>query len=906
MSIKSITNILLVILLSIVPNYAAAKITLLDESSQSLTLELNTPTPVISEENQSGDTYHVIHIPGMGTVEQLPFLGTLIGVPSDALIHLEILDSETEIMSGYQLAFNTASDRYQPANPVKIGLTGYIREQRVAQIQFFPVLYNQVTKNIKFYKRLRVKIHFSNTTRTAKTLQQDSPAFDKMLHKLLLNSTTANRRSRASTRNSCPPPQQPALKLTIDKTGVYALSYYDFQSLGLDISVLDSRQIEMSHQGQPVPIFIDGEENGVFGPEDVLYFSAMAANGPYTRSNVYRLYLNEDGGSRLNFRNVTYEPTKPEITEFTQTTHVEENHQYWSRMPNGAEKDHLFWAKLDPEQSLNMPVNVYNLAPNRNATVRVKLQGKTDDTNFNPNHHTKILLNGVEIHDSYWKAKVDFLQEVTIPQSQLREGENTVSLVSVADTGANVDILYVNWLEIEYTATTTAVSDLLAFNVPGTGQHNFTLTGFTRPELLVLDVTELQQIVPILGAAVSTDDAGGYKIQYSDNLDGSKTYYAFSLVQEHILKPAAINFDIPTTRLKSPCNRADYFIIHHDSFNVDALQNLVAARGLQVMAIPVSDIYDEFNHGMPDPQAIKDFLTYAYENYTQPSPAYVVLVGDANQDTLNELGHGINYVPTHAFYTGSMGETASDNWFVSISGDDNLPDMFQGRIPVRTQMELNAVVNKLSRYPQISLSGWQRNILFVADDEQDFENLSERLIDKHLADYTPKRVYLRQQNADAAKQNIIQNLRTGAILTNYTGHGSVSNWAGEFMFESKDVPSLNNRDRFTFVLALNCLNGWFSYYEPFFHSNDSLAEAFLKGSDEGAIGVFAPSGLGFTTEHESLANEFFKRLFQNKETEIGPLTTATKITATMVYGISTQTLETYILFGDPGLHLRLE
>jgi hypothetical protein len=664
----------------------------------------------------------------------------------------------------------------------------------------------------------------------------------------------------------------------------------------------------MTHQGKPVSIFIAGEQDGVFGQGDMLYFYAIAANGLYTRSNVYWLTLNPDGGTRINFKEGIPAPTHPQLIDFTETAHIEKNNIYWPRMPDSINRDRLLWKQLHAGEFLYMPITLHNLAKTEgNATIRVMLQGKTGNSAIDPDHHTKILLNGVEIHDAQWDGQTVFLQQVSLPQAMLLDGENTVSLVSVGDTGVTADILYVNWLEVDYIARMSAVQDHLRFNTTGSGQYNLTISGFTQSDLLVLDVTEPLQIEMLLGATVSANGAGGYQIQYGDKLDGNQAYYALTFAEEHLLKPTITIDDVPSMRLKSPCNQADYFIIYHDSFDINALQNLVAARGLQVMAVPVSKIYDEFNHGLPDPQAIKDFLIYAYENYTGPRPSYVLLVGDANADTLNELGHGINYMPTHTFHTSEIGETATDNWFVSVSGDDPLPDMFIGRIPIRTQTELDAVVKKLTDYPQAPLDGWQRNVLFVADDDiRDFEDISDLLIEQYLADYTPKRVYLREYvgNKKAATQDIIQAINAGAVVTNYTGHGSLNLWTGEFNF--KDVALLSNPDKLTFVVALNCLNGLFSYYHPLRGTTDSLAETFLKADGKGAIGMLAPSGMGNISEHKVVANELFQRLFKDKETELGSLITATKIAAVTNYGISTDNLEMLILFGEPSLRLRLE
>ncbi len=62
-------------------------------------------------------------------------------------------------------------------------------------------------------------------------------------------------------------------------------------------------------------------------------------------------------------------------------------------------------------------------------------------------------------------------------------------------------------------------------------------------------------------------------------------------------------------------------------------------------------------------------------------------------------------------------------------------------------------------------------------------------------------------------------------------------------------------------MALNCQNGLFSYSQLLRGTSDSLAETFLKTDGKGVIAMWAPSGLGYTSEHEILADELFKRLF---------------------------------------------
>src|SRR5690606_10972851 len=97
------------------------------------------------------------------------------------------------------------------------------------------------------------------------------------------------------------------------------------------------------------------------------------------------------------------------------------------------------------------------------------------------------------------------------------------------------------------------------------------------------------------------------------------------------------------------------------------------------------------------PQAIRDFIAYAYANWTHPVPTYVLLVGDGHFDFKNYYGRdeGIFIPPYLANIDPWIGETAADNRYVTVSGNDLLPDLFLGRLPVKTAVETTQMVNKI-------------------------------------------------------------------------------------------------------------------------------------------------------------------------------------------------------------------
>ena len=682
---------------------------------------------------------------------------------------------------------------------------------------------------------------------------------------------------------------------------MYSLTYGDFSSYGIDMSSIDPRQIQMTHLGVDIPVIITGENDGVFNTVDEIIFYGEAMTGDFTNTNIYWLSIEPGGGTRMAEKVGTPDDSTL-LTSFRTTMHEEQDNTYWSYMPDGQGKDHWFWDDLYGGESLNMTFSLNNISSSvGTATVRVMLYGMTDLPQ-DPDHRTRILLNGVQIDDAFWNGQGTFLHEIDVPHSSLLEGNNTVTVNSMNLGGVSYSIVYVNYAEIEYRDSYTAENDTLRFDGEGTGPYNMEAAGFSQSSIMLYDITDPLNAASITGADIQPD-SGSYSMRFKDILDGENRYIALTNSPSQYLTPQSMESDTPSI-LKDVCNRADYIIIHHDSFDVTGLISALSGRGLALMSVKVSDIYDEFNYGIFDPQAIKDFLTYAYNNYEQPRPAYVVLVGDANQDYFNRYGFGINYVPTHIIQTDSLGDTASDNWFVSVSGADAYPDMFLGRISVRTQAELDNVVSKIANYElDVPQDGWGQNVLMVADDQAVFEDINDGLIQDYLGVYNYNKVYLSQYPVESnATLDIINHIDSGSILTIYTGHGSVSTWAGEKIFEITDIPSLDNPDRLTFVVALDCLNGWFSYYD---FLDYSLAEEFLLADGKGAVGMWAATGLGIPAEHEILAAELFKDLFHNKEVELGPLTTGAKISAVLNYGISPDALEIFTLFGDPSTNFHL-
>jgi hypothetical protein len=123
---------------------------------------------------------------------------------------------------------------------------------------------------------------------------------------------------------------------------------------------------------------------------------------------------------------------------------------------------------------------------------------------------------------------------------------------------------------------------------------------------------------------------------------------------------------------------------------------------------------------------------------------------------------------------------------------------------------------------------------------------------------------------------------------------------GDYILEPADLKPMINKNRLTFVLPLDCLNGYFS--QPFQYS---LAEEWVKTENGGAIACFAPSGLSHQWEHELISQLIFSKIFLDSENRLGIVATQSKVDAYYA-GASDNVLISFNLIGDPATRLAFQ
>jgi hypothetical protein len=400
---------------------------------------------------------------------------------------------------------------------------------------------------------------------------------------------------------------------------------------------------------------------------------------------------------------------------------------------------------------------------------------------------------------------------------------------------------------------------------------------------------------------------------FEDAIPGPVSYLV--LTPSKILSPLGFSVNEPSD-LRSPDNGADYLVITHADFAPQAQQLADFRQGRpgteRTRVVDVQDIYDEFNDGELDAEAIRAFLQHAFDTWQSPPPSYVVLLGDGHYDFRNYTGVApITRIPPYLLHlSGSVqGEAPADNRYVCVSGDDGLPDMHIGRLPVDTVDEAQTVVDKILAYETSPPSGdWVDSVLFTADNPDpagDFSGLSDEIAGSYLpASYDTTKVYLGdtcpyENPAATCRQSMIDALNQGSLISNYVGHGHTTMWSGERLLRTEDIASMANGSKLPVQLTFACLTGHFGNQDQ---GQDSIDERLVTAAGKGAIASWGNADLSYSLLDQWVHEGFYQAMFEHGIRQVGAATTSAKI----YYCARTSNpllLERKHLFGDPALSI---
>jgi len=377
-----------------------------------------------------------------------------------------------------------------------------------------------------------------------------------------------------------------------------------------------------------------------------------------------------------------------------------------------------------------------------------------------------------------------------------------------------------------------------------------------------------------------------------DSLEWGKTYY-WRIDEVNDLHPdSPWRGEVWTFSL--PSGPPGYLLITSEEL-APAFQVLVdwrAGEGLLGELVTLQHIYGHYG-GKDEQEQIRNCIRDYYEHR---GTVYVTLGGDDQVVPDRDCRVWDCFdMPTDLYYGGLDGTWDEDGDGVygeaEEDGADLYPEVWVGRIPVRTIAEATAYVNKVIAYETASPDGYANTMLFAGDTGPAFRSGSERpagyldhdpvsgdeiavttLYRDHVQPYwqpTPADMLLDTKTSwdtvrcgdyDFNPEHLGQRLNWGYHHVYIRTHGNAGYCGSENgRFYVTDALALTNVDRPSIVYCEGCGTGAFDVGEP------SLSEAFLRNPHGGAVAFIGCSRTNFFAH----ADRFYRELFVNKRERIG-------------------------------------
>lgn len=371
----------------------------------------------------------------------------------------------------------------------------------------------------------------------------------------------------------------------------------------------------------------------------------------------------------------------------------------------------------------------------------------------------------------------------------------------------------------------------------------------------------------------------------------------------------------------------------------DAHRN--SADSLSVKVVRQNQIFNEFGSGTPDATAIRRYLKMLYDkaNTKSEMPKYLLLFGDCSFDNrmltdnwknksasnyLLAYEDNDNYATSQTTSIGDLMSYPSDDYFGLLDDGEGgalkteKVDLAIGRFVCHTVEHANVLVNKTINYLQNKNTGnWKNKIVIIGDskdknihmeDAEKVAQTTQTLSNNHL---NVKRIYPDLYDIQVtgvgyrfpkANEVLKDEIKRGALIFNYSGHGSPAQISHAFILETKDWDNLESSALPLWILA-SC------EILPYDQNTSDFARTALFSPRGGGVAFMCASRAVYASENNKLNLAYTKYLLSlNKDGSQNSIGEALRLAKNELINNGTDRSINklkYILAGDPALPLML-
>ncbi len=729
-------------------------------------------------------------------------------------------------------------------------------------------------------------------------------------------------------------------KLGIVQSGVYKLTATDLQKMGIPIASINPRHIRLYGNGggmlpqlnsafRPTDltensIFVEGETDGKFDAPDYILFYGQGPHAIrydsvtrqfshqtniYSDTAYYFLKLDTAPGKRIE-NQPSIGSAVQEIRTFDEYV-FHEKEQY-----NVLESGREWWGeRFDALTEQTVLFDVPGIITSQPARLAVSVMAQSTAS-------SQFLVKAA--NQSLGSLAMTPVSSGTYDLKGTTQSRNfsftpTAASVPVTFTfERSTGVGFLNWVAIQAQRELKLYGEQTTFRSLASFTHSSLryVIGNATAKARVWDISQV--LFPVTQESQLQNSTLAFEV-----VAGKWKEFVVFNPEATLLKPVSYRA-LPNQDLHSLAT-PNLLIVSPTSFLKEA-QRLAQFRstndGLTVTIVTPEQIYNEFSSGRQDLVAIRDFIRHLYQQSTQLQ--YVLLFGDASYDYKNRLPDNTNFIPVYESYQslhpifsyssddflGFM-EPHEGDWSETNAGDHTL-EIAIGRLPIRNLSDAKILVDKLIHYAQNpeALGDWRQNIAFVADDgdgnthQLDADRLATG-IETNYKTYTPRKIFLdaypqvsyaNGQKSPAAINAIQEAVDKGALIVNYTGHGSELGWAQEQILTIEQINQWKNANRMPLFVTATCEFGRYDNPEQV-----SGAELTLLKAGGGSIGLLTTTRPVFSSSNYAVNSAFYSSVFQpinGKMPRLGDVMKYTKNNS-----LSGSINRNFALLGDPSLQL---
>ncbi|MFL3005297.1 MAG: type IX secretion system sortase PorU [Candidatus Neomarinimicrobiota bacterium] len=812
----------------------------------------------------------------------------------------------------------------------------WINFQKLKNLNTGTLRISPLSKDNHYYKKIRLTIDLKVPSVNYRLPNNGEISF---LKNRLINWDTAKKwflESNRSTYKNTNYPQGTWYQFFTEKDGLYSISYETLSNTIENISNIDPRSISIflsSDMGRSrtqnfdqeildnlleIPLYIDGEDDGVFNSNDKIIFYGRGPSGfDFNQNGLIwnqNLYFNKNSCMLLvpydnhNRGKRVLQATQPEsgvlIDYGIVSNHIE--FDLTNLSSSGIE-----WLDSPIGAGTAKPIILQMNNPKSGASfsLSARLKGHAADNNSTALHQIKILqnsLNGNQIGQiENWTGNSFRTITANNQGFDLVDGANIFYLLN--STNDQNSLPYLDYFQIEY-AKKLNFDETFTFTSPINDQNIRFDFEIQNPDHVSLwDVSD-----PINILNLEINETGLCDVQ--NHINRPNRFIIFNKNEISAITNIYLKENQSFNQLRNVNIQADYVIIGPEQFKGEALE-LLDIRSPSIYA-SIETVYDEFAAGNQDPMAIRSFIQWTQEYWRNPSPNHVLLLGDGGYDYRNINGISSIIVPT--IQVQASRSYATDDLLASIYG--NIPEVALGRYPAKNIQDVSKFIEKIKSIEITPTFGpWRQKVTLIADDAARPEpnhgsiatGQSHTINSEQLADLIPpsvniEKLYMMEfpevNDASAygvikpdATESLFNTLKSGTAIISYIGHGSPYQLAQEKLLDLNrgDINQINTGAKLPLWIVGTCSFGWFD--DPV---NESFSEELIKADMNCASMVISTTRAISVVGNERYTKDLFEEIFDNGKV-------SNQTVGTILQSIKDGTSESqyFHLFGDPGMKI---